>query len=63
MVKSILTFRDLRELTGLKSPAAVERQLIKQGVRVLHGAAGPWTTVDAVNAALGLKDGGDRVEF
>lgn len=71
----VLTFpvlqRIVRPLGGLPRAATVVRWAKKNHVRLLEdGAGGVFTTVDALNAALGLglgagmKDGGaeDRLE-
>lgn len=50
----ILEFADLQRLSGCEQRAAVERWCAAQGLRVKYGKAGPFTTVDALNAALGL---------
>lgn len=55
MIEQILTSKHLSEITGYQRPADIERCLMRQGVRVLHGKDGIFTTLDAVNAALGVK--------
>ena len=56
----ILEFDDLRKLSGLGEHArlaTVERWAKKVGLRYQYdGAGGIWTTLDAMNAALGLSD-------
>ncbi|MBK1719184.1 DUF4224 domain-containing protein [Thiocystis violacea] len=51
---------DLATLTGYKQQADIERWCQRQGVRYFRGKAGIWTTLEAVNAALGLRP--DRSE-
>lgn len=51
----ILTFEDLKRITGYGRRADVERTLLEQGIRVFRGRAGPWTTVDLINQAGGLR--------
>lgn len=51
----VLTFEDLKRITGYGRRADVERTLIAQGIRVFRGRAGPWTTVDLINQAGGLR--------
>nr|WP_024310257.1 hypothetical protein [Pseudomonas sp. P818] len=51
----ILTFEDLKRITGYGRRADVERTLHEQGIRVFRGRAGPWTTVDLINQAGGLR--------
>lgn len=58
-MNTTLTFTDLQTLTGYKRQADVERCLKKQHVRFLVGREGPFTTVAALNNALGVgHDGG-----
>lgn len=51
----VLTFEDLRRITGYTRPADVERNLREQGVRVFRGRTGPWTTVALINHAGGIR--------
>lgn len=51
----ILTFEDLKRITGYGRRADVERTLQEQGIRVFRGRSGPWTTVDLINQAGGLR--------
>jgi hypothetical protein len=46
----------LRALTGYRSPAAVERWCQRHGVRYFPSRNGPWTTIAALNAALGIGE-------
>ena len=45
----------LRVLSGKRTEAAVRRWASQQGIAIKNGADGPWTTIQAVNASLGLK--------
>ncbi len=58
MNPKILNLDDLKAATGYKQINDVESCLRKNGVRFLHGRAGSksaiYTTVDALNAAMGL---------
>ena len=50
-----LTPEDLRRLTGYERPSDVRRCLDEHAVRYLTGKGGqPFTTIAAMNAALGL---------
>jgi hypothetical protein len=49
-----LSAEDLARLTGYTRPADIERWCDRNGVRYFRGKAGVWTTLDAVNAALGV---------
>ncbi|MDP2747987.1 MULTISPECIES: DUF4224 domain-containing protein [unclassified Pseudomonas] len=51
----VLTFEDLKRITGYARRADVERTLSDQGIRLFRGRTGPWTTVELVNQAGGLK--------
>lgn len=44
----------LRRISGKKSFAAIRRWASRQGIRCGEGAAGPWTTLEALNFALGV---------
>lgn len=52
---NVLIFTDLQRITGYQRRADVERSLIDQGVRLFRGRTGPWTTLDLINQAAGLK--------
>lgn len=56
---NILQFDDLRRLSGLGERAqlaTVERWAKKAGIKYNYdGRGGIWTTMDAMNAALGLN--------
>jgi hypothetical protein len=56
---AILTQDDLARLTGYERAAEIEADLRRQGVAVKRGKRGLWTTVDALNAALGLPNGSE----
>jgi hypothetical protein len=51
----LVTFDQLKVATGYDRPGDVEKCLRKNGVRFLHGKNGIYTTLDALNAAMGLK--------
>ncbi|WFF40428.1 DUF4224 domain-containing protein [Salinicola endophyticus] len=52
---NVLSCDDLRAITGYQRPADIERCLSEQGIRVFRGRLGPWTTLDLVNQAGGLR--------
>lgn len=52
---SVLTFEDLKRITGYERRSDVERTLHAQGIRLFRGRTGPWTTVDLINQAGGLQ--------
>lgn len=54
MIGLIVEHADLQKLTGYSRLADVEACLSRQGVRCFRGRHGLWTTVDALNRALGL---------
>jgi hypothetical protein len=59
MIGAILEFDDLRKLSGLGERAqlaTVERWATRAGIKYSYdGKGGIWTTMDAMNAALGLS--------
>lgn len=59
-VPGVLTFQDLQQVTGYQRRSDVERCLIDQGVRIFRGRSGPWTTIDLINRAGGIKPGSDE---
>lgn len=54
---SALAPEDLERLTGYSRPSDIERWCDRNGVRYFRGRTGIWTTIDAVNAALGIVRG------
>jgi len=53
MIGPVLQLEDLRAITGHTRQAELERYLDAQGIPFKRGKAGIWTTLDALNAALG----------
>lgn len=51
----VLEFEELQRITGYTRRADVERALRGEGIRIFLGRKGPWTTVDLVNQAGGLR--------
>jgi hypothetical protein len=62
-----LNTEDLSRLIGYEQPAALEKWCRENGVRFFRGRRGIWTTMDAVNQALGVSGPGEtpkgRVQF
>lgn len=54
MIGRIVEFADLQQLSGLKRRADVERWAEEAGVPVKPCRGGVWTTLDALNRALGV---------
>ncbi|ROO34377.1 hypothetical protein BIV08_05650 [Pseudomonas sp. AF76] len=52
---NVLVFTDLQRITGYQRRSDVERSLIDQGVRLFRGRTGPWTTLDLINQAAGMR--------
>ena len=52
---STLSTEELKKLTEFQRPSDIERCLQSQGIAYFSGRSGPWTTLDLVNAAGGLK--------
>jgi hypothetical protein len=55
----IVEAAELRARSGLTNPSAIRRWASRQGFRVFDGGDGPWTTLDALNAALGVGSAND----
>ena len=56
---AIVDAAELRHLSGKHNRSAVRRWASRQGIRVLDGEDGPWTTQEALNAALGVGSSND----
>ncbi len=54
---SIVETDDLCEITGYTRPADAARCLRDQGIRVFDSRRGPWTTLEIINAAAGIRPG------
>lgn len=52
---AIVSYEDLKSATGCTRIGDLEDCLRKNGVRFLYGKKGIYTTVDALNAAMGLS--------
>ncbi|MCQ8128813.1 hypothetical protein [Methylomonas rivi] len=53
---TLVSIDQLKIATGYDRPGDIERCLRKNGVRYLYGQGGKiFTTIDAINAAMGLK--------
>jgi hypothetical protein len=63
----IITHEELKAATGFDNNAALEKCLRSQKIPVLYGKDGHvFTTLDAINNALGLKSidqNNDKIEF
>jgi hypothetical protein len=55
VIGQLVTFEDLKAATGYSRLSDIERCLQKAGIRYSYGKDGIWTTIDAVNAGLGLR--------
>jgi hypothetical protein len=51
----LITIEQLKTLTGYTRVGDVERCLHQNGVAFLYGRHGPFTTVDALNVAMGIQ--------
>lgn len=49
----------LRELSGKRTDAAVRRWATRQGIKLGNGPGKPWTTIEALNTALGVGSAND----
>lgn len=54
---SIIETDDICAITGYERPADAARCLRGQGVRVFDGRRWPWTTLELINAAGGVRPG------
>lgn len=55
-MSSILTADDLKRITGYDTDGGVRRALEREHILYFLGKGGaPWTTIDLVNAAKGLR--------
>ncbi len=54
MIGNVLEFSDLQQLSGFARRADVERWAQGAGVPVKACRGGVWTTLDALNKALGV---------
>lgn len=52
---NVLAFEDLQRITGYQRRSDVERSLRDQGIQLFRGRTGPWTTLDLINQAAGMK--------
>jgi len=51
-----LTYTQLTTLTGCKTPQELAADLAANNIKFFRGKRGrPWTTIEALNAALGIK--------
>lgn len=57
----IIDAEALRKQSGKRSASAVRKWASRQGIRTLEGKDGPWTTLEAVNKALGVGSANDPV--
>jgi len=63
MSSAIVTPEELKAATGYDRPSDIEKCLRKNGVRFLYGKRGIYTTIDAINLAMGIKTGkSDTIE-
>lgn len=51
----ILEFEDLQRITGYTRRSDIERSMRAQGIKLFLGRKGPWTTIDLINDAGGIK--------
>ncbi len=58
MIGTVLETEDLKKLTQYKGPHDAAKCLVDQGVQVLWGKDGPFTTIEAINKALGVLPAG-----
>lgn len=54
-MRSIVNTVDLKAILGYTRAADIERCLRDQGITVFWSRLGPWTTIELINQAGGLK--------
>lgn len=59
----IVDTAELRRLSGLKQSAAIKRWASAQGIKVRDGVDGPWTTLEALNASMGVGSAGNDDDY
>lgn len=55
MANGYFTTADLSTMTGYERAADIAKCLKRQGIRYFDGKDGPWTTLELINAAGGLR--------
>lgn len=53
----------LRVLSGKRTEAALRRWARRQGIPIKDGANGPWTTIQALNASLGVAKASNDIAY
>lgn len=53
---NIIDAEQLRALSGKRNAAAVRKWASSQGIKTRDGADGPWTTLTALNVAMGVTE-------
>jgi hypothetical protein len=53
----------LASLTGYRRQADIEKWLVQHNVRFFYGKNGVWTTLDALNFALGIPRDPERTQI
>ncbi len=55
-IMQTVNFEALQKLTGFNTPSEIAASLSAQGIKFFRGKYGrPWTTLDAINIALGIN--------
>lgn len=55
--QNVITFEDLKIVTGYERAGDVEKCLQRDGIRYFTNRKGVWTTLALVNAAGGIVNG------
>lgn len=63
MTDAVLHFEDLQRVSGYSRLADVEKWATNQGIRYKYSRRGIWTTLEAFNAALGLRAANDAEHY
>lgn len=62
MLGAVYEFADLQRISGYERRADVERWAERNGIALKACRGGVWTTVDALNQALGIVQAGHDAE-
>ena len=51
----LVSTEELLAVTNFENVGPMKKKLEKQGIKLFDGKDGPWTTLDLINAAGGIK--------
>lgn len=60
----LVSAEELLAITNYEQVGPMKKKLESQGIKLFDGKNGPWTTLDLINAAGGLKgESSNDIEF